>query len=509
MPEAHPRLLLTPGPKPDESLMGYLMRLSEINGYETAGHIVSAAGISNVNNWRRARFAFSACEDMEGLRELTGLTPLSLSTLLYPPAGAGFAEDHLFFGAPVHRGAIQPQTPKVCPACLGESAYCRRIWDFKLITCCPIHQCLLADECPECGLRIRYARPSPCKCRCGFDLRGMPTRSASDAASRLSCLFYRLCGLGGTEDNSIDAQNPLAPLDLGHAATAVLFLSSQLLNRGRVMGQGLRSLYNREVHELLVQIGSIFEGWPERFFEFIKAKRERYYRPDEGRFTMDFGELYVDLFDKERLLHKELKFFSEAFARYLELQQISRHAIKKLRIKPKYLAINEAAARLDTSRLLVSRFISQGKLKTVSREGHRIPLLVEVDSVEKLKDELSRLLNFGAAAKYLGVAPFVLSGLVRAGCLTPKRGRHVDGSRLYFDREEVEGLFKGVTSRMHPLDPLNKNCPDLRLAVKRFGPMDDNLPNKIKAILAGKLFPRRKSVERRRTPVLKSMALPF
>lgn len=511
MSGVHPRLLLTDSPKPDESLTGYLMRLSALNSYESPRQLLALADIGGDSNWQQVPFAFRRCADLERLRELTGITLPELANLLYPPAEGRFAGDHLFFGSPIPRTAIQPRAPKVCPACLEESAHCRRIWDFKLVTCCPIHRRLLADECPSCGQRIGGSRPAPCMCPCGFDLRSFCTRPVADAASRLSCFFYHLCGVdSGIKEGSIDAQNPLAPLSLEHAATAVLFISSRLLTGGQITGTGLGSLYNREVHELLVRTGSIFERWPERFFKFVDAKREQVRAANKSKFARQFGTLYGYLFERGRLLRAELNFFRDAFARYLELQQFGSHLIRRVKINPKYITKREAGARLGMTELWVYRFALQGKLNMATREGCQSRILIEADSVEKLKNELSQLLDLRGTAKCLGVPLLVAHRLIRAGCLTPRRGKEIDGCpKLYFARADVEGLLKNITSRLPLHDPLSKNCPDLRLAVKRFGPMDDNLPNKIKAILAGRLFPRKKPIKKRRAPTLESPALPF
>ncbi|MUG98510.1 hypothetical protein F7734_41940 [Scytonema sp. UIC 10036] len=39
---------------------------------------------------------------------------------------------------------------KLCPYCLTESAYCRKIWDWDLVKACYLHQCVLINKCPGC-----------------------------------------------------------------------------------------------------------------------------------------------------------------------------------------------------------------------------------------------------------------------------------------------------------------------------------------------------------------------
>ncbi|MCY9697708.1 TniQ family protein [Paenibacillus alginolyticus] len=40
---------------------------------------------------------------------------------------------------------------KVCPICLDELNYFRKIWDVSIVTTCPIHGCLLLDRCLNCN----------------------------------------------------------------------------------------------------------------------------------------------------------------------------------------------------------------------------------------------------------------------------------------------------------------------------------------------------------------------
>ena len=101
--------------------------------------------------------------------------------------------------------------------------------------------------------------------------------------------------------------------------------------------------------------------------------------------------------------------------------------------------------------------------------------------------------------------------LGRARCIRPARGPYVDGYKvLQFDPKEAEGLMRNITGRLPEGDPLRKQCTDLRVAVKRFGPSKLDLLNKIKAILGGKLLPRKQPLRVRRvTAQVKSLYLPF
>lgn len=511
----HPKLLVTTPPKPDEPLTSYLVRLSALNHYEKPAWILSMAGIPT--KYIREKwpfFMFCPATELKRLNELLALDLPALESLRYPPTETALRDsgDHLFFGVPVPRCVIQPQSPKVCPECLKESQHCRRIWDIKFVTCCPIHQRLLVDRCPDCGERLKWYRRAVSVCDCGFDLRRAPGTFMNDAASRLCNMFCRACGLPDVpEGEGTRCDNPLIALNLEHLVAAVLFISSRTIAHGSMAGRGLAFLGNRETHDLLLKTASIFEGWPDRFYDFLE--RERSGRHDQSRAMLSgqFGQFYQHLFAHARLSHANLDFFRLGFAAYLELCEEG-HLVKKVKLNLKYLTRGAVEKRLGVSWRTVRRLISAGKLKTVTRKGwmgERI--LVEAESVEKLRQELGQLLGTKEVAKFLGIPPFLVSKLATADILKAGRGPNIDGyNRLKFDRRDVENLKKSITDRLPEYHPLFENCPNIGTNVKRFGSTKLGLIRNVNAILNAKPTPhRRPSRGRRLIPRNESPCLPF
>ncbi|MCC3773618.1 TniQ family protein [Streptomyces sp. UNOB3_S3] len=60
-------------------------------------------------------------------------------------------------------------TSRACPHCLAESAVWPLWWRLGVAAVCPVHRCLLIDECPACGVRLRRGSG-------GLRPRGLPTR---------------------------------------------------------------------------------------------------------------------------------------------------------------------------------------------------------------------------------------------------------------------------------------------------------------------------------------------
>ena len=151
-------------------------------------------------------FVFSDSNKLKRFAELTDNPISNLTPLLYLPADFrdrhGIDGEYNFYGAFLNRSIVRPHCPKVCPRCLKESGYARRVWDCSLVTACPIHECLLIDSCPKCKNRIKCVRNRLSVCRCGYDWRETDLKLESQAELAVSQRVYELCGVFPARQNS-------------------------------------------------------------------------------------------------------------------------------------------------------------------------------------------------------------------------------------------------------------------------------------------------------------------
>src|SRR2546423_887924 len=130
------RLIRTSPLQPGESLVGYILRLTELNYYDTPSRITSLASLPNI-------FAItpSAPPDLTLLAELAEVPLEELQRRTYPALESPKTPFRVisFFGHPVAHSIIRNETTKVCPICLQEFGYCRAVWDLLPVTTCPQH----------------------------------------------------------------------------------------------------------------------------------------------------------------------------------------------------------------------------------------------------------------------------------------------------------------------------------------------------------------------------------
>ncbi|MAQ52490.1 MAG: hypothetical protein CMK97_16340 [Pseudomonas sp.] len=145
----------------DESLLGYLARVADENFLPSVGALLAPVKL-------RVKGHYSPEELLEMSQGL-GLSLEHLQQLAKP----GCVEST---GADWSR--LRKQTVAVCPHCLNEEPYVRKLWHHELVTACPVHSSLLVHCCPECDQPIPIGSAGMMVCRCGFDYRTAEVRDA-------------------------------------------------------------------------------------------------------------------------------------------------------------------------------------------------------------------------------------------------------------------------------------------------------------------------------------------
>lgn len=188
----HARLLTRPAPYESESFMGYLLRLADLNYYDSPFNIVKAALEGEPEKATLNDYVKLLCSgeiDLSGFSELTQETIETLESLRYPVVLSSVdhhPDIHEFFYYDVPSNFLRFAYPRVCVECLKENSYHKSIWDFAPLTCCPQHDVLLVDYCINCKTQLTWNRKGVNFCHCGFDLRQIPSIKVDHNQSWLS-----------------------------------------------------------------------------------------------------------------------------------------------------------------------------------------------------------------------------------------------------------------------------------------------------------------------------------
>lgn len=461
------RLLLRSKPKPDESFMGYILRLTELNDYDNPAWIVREAGIGYLHD--RGAAASHKSLDLSAFATLTGVNIADLVSLRHPiDKQSHTTYRRLFFGLTVPQYVIRPKHQKLCPGCLLEAAYVRRIWEFALVTVCPIHECLLLDECPNCCKRIAWSRNRVAVCPCNYDWREYSPPVVASSELDVTRQIHLLCRIASGDDDaqrgSLIELNPLYEVDLQGLTAALLFVARQFARTAYKKGRRLidttgknfaRANQNSEIHALLCKAWSVFNDWPNNYFDFLEWRRmhlpNRRFRAGLDR---DFVEYKSALY--YRLTSEQLNFMREGFEEYLVTKWAGgyvghmRRLSPSLRMRSTYVSRKEAKEFLRIKVEGVDRLIALGRLKAEVRNNGRFRrILIERASLNTIKQELKHSLYLKQAAARLGISCDRVRELIKCNLLRSHEGIRVDGRcGQTFDSEDIKCLLDSVRRQL-------------------------------------------------------------
>ncbi|MDT7541678.1 MAG: hypothetical protein QOE33_1582 [Acidobacteriota bacterium] len=383
--------------------MGYITRLTEQNGYDSPAWIMNLAKLNF--NLRGHSFSFlsNKSESFNRLANLSCIDPSELTLLTYQPLGNKYDNFYLFFETPVHKDFIRPGHPKICPQCLSDAAYCRRIWEFILVTVCPIHKCQLIDECPNCNQRITWGRSRLTTCQCKFDWRDSLVLTIPESESRLTRLVFQMCGLlSNGEKPFLPQHTPLLALGLNDLTLAIIFIA------GQQQGLSLSTIHhliprrkNKDFHKLFTDAFYIFENWPNNYYRFLDwcSAQKRNIPPVYDRLQSvlykDFGKLYIGI--HTTLSSSQFDFMRKAFVNYLlsewkgvDISAFTRNKDKGRQSLIRYVSKSDAKRLLDVDDNHINYHIEIGKLKTkVRSKGMKRLIFVDVADIARLLREAS------------------------------------------------------------------------------------------------------------------------
>ena len=297
------RLLISREPFPDESFMGYILGLTEQNAYETPSWILRMSGVRHKQLHQSCFITTGRYESLTPLAQLIGIGVGDLAQLTYLGISrSGDSDLYDFFSQPVRHYLIRPDRPKICPECLSESQYCRRIWEFSAVATCPTHRRRLINECPKCKKRISWSRRSVVLCPCKFDWRESPAISVSEQELKLSRHIHQLCGVSASIGNRRRFSGPASKLSLNDFLTALFFVAGQSKGISSATSKKLAAKgADRNFHGLLTEAFSVFEDWPNNYFRFLKGRAAqekgvpRTHQRLKSPLYRDFGSFYSGL----------------------------------------------------------------------------------------------------------------------------------------------------------------------------------------------------------------------
>lgn len=419
-------LLIAPNPYNDESLIGYIARLTTLNGYKRASWIYEKSSlITTTHPINLNKMDFST-----NLYSLGLLTQTSESKLWNGTYHKELlVEDSNFVPEifdTIRNGAFTYRNKKCCPLCLEESNYFRKLWELTMYNVCHKHKCKLINKCPECKGEINLNVVPIGKCRCGHYYRNSKAISIPDEDLRLENM------LDARLNNRVwnNSENELSLLDI----KLVIYIMILFMRYSRTIENGIISYSNKYSHKESKTAFQVFDHWPNSFYKFLDLYNSKRRTSKQGhiRLGKEFGDMYLHLLYGIKKVDNRLSFIALEFEKYL-MTEWNGPLNNVLRLRGKtqedeWLSVKKTANLIGCReerivRLIENNIIEHKLIKSTPRH-----YLISRESIKSYQLKVNDEINLKDGFKILNVDyrmfnDLVKSGIIQVSNITLRKGK--------------------------------------------------------------------------------------
>lgn len=428
-----PILARHPVPHPTESLMGYVLRLSEVNGYMTPWSVYQFARMKQSD-------ARSTGMKISNLAIITQRHEADLQKIAFAPA-KGRSRWCRLLGHDLIPTDLNVTGAKFCPSCAIDKGFIEAHWHLTLMVGCPLHRRLLASCCLKCKRKIRWFRPGILECECGSDLRNDKTLTISPGeACLLDIVRQKALRLPTATENQLSLpQAELLSMNLRAIMVVIrVFGKYQLITDGFV---------GRPDELQLVSAASrVFEDWPKNFFRLLHSLGDQTTVDINLGVRKQFECIYHALFKNKTIQPPEqAAFLRRAFVDFA-MDHWGKGAVDSRLLRGLRGA---ATGRFITQAAFARQIGVQPRTAAKLLRDRKIPskrvdcqaasrILVDVRDISIPCSAPGTILRCREAARQLEMSPEVLQSLRRHGIF---RVQHLSPTRPGFHTLDVQ-VFK-------------------------------------------------------------------
>jgi hypothetical protein len=396
----------TPSPVRTESLLGYLLRVSETNGYDTPWHIYHLAGLSQ-GQMTSPRLPLGK------LAELLGKSLEDLHALAYSCEMEGVSNFKILghsLGKSSHYGFLRLSRPAFCPLCVQEKGFIDAFWDLSVSIACPDHRFPPQRNCPACAKPLTWFRPGLLRCRCGAMIGHVNEINYGAPTLELMRLLRTKLHNQAVDGLVSSAGFPVQFLN----SLPLLSLMQVLVSLGRYDLWG-QERADTDISVAIEASAGILSNWPRGYHAFLEKLGARYQneRAASSGLRIQFQPFYQSMF-KNGPFSEHIQFLREEFVNF-GLQHWGSAVVDEKLLRgtgkvadQRYISKSEYANRYSLSKPKVEQMISDGTIvgkKIATAQGSRV--VVDLQRTQPPVGS-SGIMTDREAAKQLGLPVSVL-----------------------------------------------------------------------------------------------------
>ena len=429
-------LLVKPNPIAGESWPGFLLRLSDENGFPSMHWLAGYAEGAAVGYAKQSITAMFSQPMRQRLITMLDGSMIKTHILHIPYVRPVGRIVHVVWqDVEIPSTHFRIERPQICPLCVTDSGFLRESWDLTWATACSTHCVRFIDACPSCTSPLSWRRSRIAYCDCGYDLRGAPTKPASQRAlersQRAAYVFdvnYSSADLANMTER-VEVQRRLLGMFLGRAGKQLDSLQFDLLG-------------NSKLSDMLDFTDRCFEQWPLGLYQtldsLVAARALKYSHVAGEAFIKS---LVTELSETSATNPEVTANWNNALAAYRPAAvsgDLPNFILDAIGNRREFVTISEALEILNVSEGAFVRLLRYGKIAPFVQSKVGSFRKFKLDDVTTLADLLGHLVDGVAATKLLGVKAPSLRRLVDAGHISAWQGPKVDGyGRYIFDARVI------------------------------------------------------------------------
>jgi hypothetical protein len=435
------KLVVTPKPFETESLMGYLLHLTEANGYPSTSYIVS---VLNGRWYGSSVGRISAAP----LAELAGLNSSEVDRLNMLPDGLPRAFIRVY-GHDLPSVEANCRTPKVCPLCLSEGRRCEAFWDLTQAVACPRHRVELVSECPKCAKQLRWSRKKTNECRCGSQLTEWPAKLVTDQLSGLMEAMQALTYQKMSATSMPGDWRHIEHLTLRQLCKLMWVLSYVIKDDGRdACRTKARSNYRQE----LEVVAEVLSDWPFNFRSFLEIRYRDVVSTATALRAFDrvFAWFVNGLINNVEGGPAAFQFVAAEVMRFAAGHWTRKALPRDLVASMPDLTFrwgthNDAGEALDLHQVTLKKLIASGEITTkrVVGRGAR-SIVIDLEQARSIKHSQHPAVSVRDAAKEVGVSIETLKEMYESGLYEQKHRPSFPGSLTVEDVKELSSRLNSL-----------------------------------------------------------------
>jgi hypothetical protein len=352
-------LVITPSPLAGESVLGFILRISELNGYSSPMKLLHYAGM-NDNEARSARPPLGKLAPVFGKsqEELknAGLDNMSQSRGRYVEV-LGHSIPSMFTSC---------KHASLCLECVNENGFIEGYYEIKYAIACPKHKVRTIKYCPSCQNSLSWHRNGLTTCKCGADLAQANSEKidSPEVLALLGVLYAKLMKESLNRQQLTEVGFPFEAME----QLSVQTLLSIIYRFGLFNGKQVNDL-DKDI-AAVETTAKVFSDWPNKFYDYLEENQAPSANLKVSGLRGQFNAFYESFF-KNIALDQELQFMRDAFISFGQdrWKLAAIHPSFVTNETAKILGINALSKKINKHPRIIKKLVNEGLIKTLPKCG--------------------------------------------------------------------------------------------------------------------------------------------